>query len=133
MKLPFFAVLVVSVMVISACRKRPAPAPVESSAKGETSSAPASAAAPSADGIAFAPEVVAAAMKPFEKDLDSKSSSDHLRVMNEALSFWQASGRPFPKDLNDLVASKLLKRLPTPPAGKQFVLDRAGNRIVLTP
>jgi hypothetical protein len=86
-----------------------------------------------AAGAAFAPEVVAAAMKPFEKDLDSKSPDAHLRVLNEALTFWQASGRPFPKDLNELVAAKLLKRLPEPPPGKQFFLDRARNQIVLVP
>ncbi len=133
MKFFFLVMLLVGAVTSSACRKRPTPAPAESQAKTEAAPAPAGGAAPSATGVAFAPEVVAAAMKPFEKDLDSKSSNDHLRVLNEALSFWQASGRPFPKDLNDLVASKLLKHLPTPPAGKQFVLDRAGNRVVLVP
>lgn len=72
-------------------------------------------------------------MKPFEKDLDSKSPDAHLRVLNEALTFWQASGRPFPKDLNELVAAKLLKRLPEPPPGKKFVLEPAKNQVVLVP
>lgn len=133
MNLPFLSILLVSAVTVSACRKRTAPPAAESPTKKENTSAPAGGAVTGAVSVTFAPEVVTAAMKPFEKDLDSKSPSDHLRVLNEALSFWQASGRPFPKDLNELVASKLLKRLPVPPPGKQFVLDRAGNQIVLVP
>ena len=133
MKIALLSLLLLGAVAVSACRKRTVPAPVESPTTTEAAPAPAGGAAPGATGTTFAPEVVADAMKPFEKDLDSKSPNDHLRVLNEALTFWQASGRPFPKDLNDLVASKLLKRLPVPPPGKQFVLDRAGNRVVLTP
>lgn len=134
MKFPVLSILLVGAMTVSACRKRTVPTPAEGPAKTESAPVPTGgAAAPGTIGATFAPEVVAAAMKPFEKDLDSKSPNDHLRVLNEALTFWQASGRPFPKDLNELVVSKLLKRLPEPPPGKQFVLDRAGNRVVLTP
>ena len=78
MKFFFLVMLLVGAVTSSACRKRTTPAPAESQAKTEAAPAPAGGAAPSATGVAFAPEVVAAAMKPFEKDLDSKSSNDHL-------------------------------------------------------
>lgn len=134
MRFPWLSLVLVGLLAWSACRKRSTPAPAES----PTNSAPAppaatAPAAPGSSAAAFAPEIAAAAMKPFEKDLDSKSPNDHLRVLNEALTFWMASGRPFPKDLNELVTGKLLKRLPAPPPGKQFVLDRAKSQVVLAP
>ncbi len=134
MKFPWLSLVLVGVLALSACRKRSAPAPAESPANPEP--APPAATGPvTAGGAAtpFAPEVAAASMKPFEKDLDSKSPNDHLRVLNEALTFWLASGRPFPKDVNEFVTGKLLKRLPVPPPGKQFVLDRVKSQVVLAP
>ncbi|MEN9574337.1 MAG: hypothetical protein RL514_2192 [Verrucomicrobiota bacterium] len=133
MKISLLCLAVVGALTVSACHKRTAPAPVESPAKPETAPAPVVGSASGAAVATFAPEVVADAMKPFAKDLDSKSPNDHLRVLNEALTFWQASGRPFPKDLSELVTAKLLQRLPVPPPGKQFVLDRAKNQVVLVP
>ncbi|MFM8469807.1 MAG: hypothetical protein ACKODH_07540 [Limisphaerales bacterium] len=126
--------VLVGVLALSACRKRSTPAPAESPANPEP--APAAAAGPVTAGGAvapFAPEVAAASMKPFEKDLDSKSPGDHLRVLNEALTFWLASGRPFPKDVNEFVTGKLLKRLPVSPPGQRFVLDRVKSQVVLAP
>ena len=81
----------------------------------------------------FAPDVASTAMAPFQKDLESKSANDNLRALNEAITFWMASGRPFPKDLNELVAGKLITRLPPPPPGKQFLLDPSGMRVTLSP
>lgn len=130
MKFLLVGLMLACVLTLAACRKRATPAPPASPEDTKAASGPA---APGTTGAVFAPEVAAAAMKPFEKDLDSKSSNDHLRVLNEALTFWQASGRPFPKDLNELVTAKLLKRLPVPPPGKQFVLDRAKNQVLLAP
>ncbi len=85
-----------------------------------------------ADGT-FASNVVNDAMGPFKRDLDGNSPDAHLRALNAALTFWLAAGRPFPKDLYELAAAKLIPRVPAPPPGQRFVLDRAGNQVLLAP
>ncbi len=72
-------------------------------------------------------------MGPFQADLDGTKPEGHLRALNNALTFWLASGRPFPKDVNELAAAKLITRVPTAPPGKKFVIDPARQQIVLAP
>ncbi len=72
-------------------------------------------------------------MKPFQTDLDGNTVDGHLRALNAALTFWLAAGRPFPKDLNQLAAAKLITRVPAPPPGKRFVLDAANQQVLLAP
>lgn len=95
------------------------------------------AASPGPDGTpaagTFAPNVVNDAMGPFKRDLEGNSPDAHLRALNAALSFWLAAGRPFPKDLYELAAAKLIPRVPAPPPGQRFVLDRPGNQVLLDP
>jgi hypothetical protein len=121
-------------MASSACRKSSSSTSSNPDAK-DTSTAKARAAAPvpaPADGT-FAPQHAAAAMGPFQGDLDGNNPDGHLRALNAALTFWLASGRPFPKDVNELAAAKLISRVPAPPSGKKFVLDPARQQIVLAP
>jgi len=72
-------------------------------------------------------------MGPFQADLDGTKPEGHLRALNNALTFWLASGRPFPKDVNELAAAKLITRVPAAPPGKKFVMDPARQQIVLAP
>lgn len=81
----------------------------------------------------FAPNIASDAMGPFQKDLESNSPDSHLRALNAALTFWLAAGRPFPQDLKQLATGKLITHVPTPPPGKQFVLDRDSNQVLLKP
>lgn len=118
----------------AACRKPTPPTSSTPDAK-DASAAKARAAAPipaPADGT-FAPQHAAAAMGPFQRDLDGNNPDGHLRALNAALTFWLASGRPFPKDVNELAAAKLIARVPAAPSGKRFVLDPARQQVVLAP
>ncbi|PAW86872.1 MAG: hypothetical protein B9S33_07200 [Pedosphaera sp. Tous-C6FEB] len=116
----------------AACRKS---SPPTSDAKDAAAAKARAAAAPipaPADGT-FAPQHAAAAMGPFQADLDGTKPDGHLRALNNALTFWLASGRPFPKDVNELAAAKLITRVPAAPPGKKFVMDPARQQIVLAP
>lgn len=51
--------------------------------------------------------------------------------VDRALELWTFKRGQPPKDLNELVTAGFLQRLPTPPAGKRFVLDAAKMRVHL--
>lgn len=113
-------------------KQPPAPAAETPAAAASAAAVPPGPAGAPADGT-FAPSVVNDAMGPFKRDLEGNSPDAHLRALNAALSFWLAAGRPFPKDLYELAAAKLIPRVPAPPPGQRFVLDRAGNQVLLAP
>lgn len=117
-------------LVGTACRKPAAPSAADTPAPSVPSMPEKTNG--SASG-AFAPHIAAAAMAPFQKDLESDSPDSHLRALNAALTFWLAAGRPFPKDLKQLAVDKLITHVPTPPPGKQFVLDPASSQVLLKP
>lgn len=130
----FFLPLLCAAVGLSsgACRKRdsePASNPTATAAKSASTPEPAPA---PADGT-FPAKHAAAAMGPFQRDLDGNSPDGHLRALDAALTFWMASGRPFPKDLNELVTAKLITRVPAPPSGKRYVLDAATQQVRLAP
>lgn len=123
-----------SVLAGVSCGERNAPAPTAATpaaAPSPSAASPGPGSAP-AEGT-FAPNVVNDAMGPFKRDLDGNSPDAHLRALNAALGFWLAAGRPFPKDVYELVAAKLIPRVPSPPPGKRFVLDPASNQVLLAP
>ena len=129
MKLFLQLVTMTGLLASTACRKEEYPiAPVPPPTK-----APAAQSATSgADVVAapYTPDVAGTALGPYQADLASTSPEAQLRGLNGVLSFWLATGRPFPQDLEQFVAAKLLPRLPTPPAGRSFALDPVGRRIV---
>ena len=132
MKLQPFSLIVLTTVLLSACSQAPTPAPVKITLAPPppTSAAPGVASAPAP---AFTPDVSGTAVAPYQRDLASKSPDEQVRGLNGVLSFWLDTGRPFPQDLNEFVAAKLMPRLPTPPPGKQFVLDAARRQVVLSP
>jgi hypothetical protein len=87
----------------SACGKKPSTATTPDNT-------PAAATAPAgADG-----NTAAAAETDYSKTLDR---------LTQAVRKYAAETRSVPKSLNELVAAGYLPEIPTPPAGKQFVID----------
>ncbi len=130
MKLLLLALCALVGLAGTACRKAVGPSTTDNPTPSAAAKTPNT--EPSEPGT-FAPNIASDAMRPFQKDLESNSPDSHLRALNAALTFWLAAGRPFPKDLNQLATGKLITHVPTPPPGKQFVLDRDSNQVLLKP
>lgn len=61
------------------------------------------------------------------------SSENNLGYLNEGVrNFQQASGR-VPNDLNELVTGKMIVRIPPPPPGFTYVMDRSSGMVTLQP
>ena len=54
-----------------------------------------------------------------------------LKELTAALQTYMQVSSDYPKDLSALVKMKLLKKMPTPPPGKHFVIDRQNIRVIL--
>lgn len=76
--------------------------------------------APAAKSIAIAPPPATAG----EKELT-------LDEMSYAVQAWFTSRGAAPKSLQEMVKAGFIKRLPTPPPGKEFAIDEKGMRVVL--
>jgi hypothetical protein len=62
-------------------------------------------------------------------DLPEQEKS--LTELTVALQTYMQVSSNYPKDLNDLVKIKLLKKMPVPPPGKKFAIDRQNIRVIL--
>ena len=122
MNAPLLLLAALLALAQAGCRKEAAPAPAKISLAPPPTATVESEASP-APSPPFSPDVSGTAVAPYQQDLESKSADEQLRGLNGVLSFWLATGRPFPKDLNELVAAKLVPRLPAPPPGRQFALS----------
>lgn len=61
------------------------------------------------------------------------SSENNLGYLNEGVrNFQQANGR-VPNDLNELVTGKMIVRIPPPPPGFTYVMDRSSGMVTLQP
>jgi hypothetical protein len=47
-------------------------------------------------------------------------------------AFYEANNR-WPKDFSELVTAKLLKQVPTPPAGQKFLFDSKSRQVLVVP
>lgn len=63
--------------------------------------------------------------------LDENGIDIGLTKINEALKQFVQDTERLPKDLNELVKSGAMARLPTPPPGKKYTLDPASKTAVL--
>jgi hypothetical protein len=54
-----------------------------------------------------------------------------LKELTTAVQTYMQVNPEYPKDLNDLVKMKLLKKMPVPPPGKKFVIDRQNICVIL--
>lgn len=70
---------------------------------------------------------------PLSAPLPSTATTpeEALAEIHRALELWTFKRSQPPKDLNELVTGGFLQRLPSPPAGKKFVLDVAKMRVQL--
>lgn len=70
-----------------------------------------------------------------QSELDRKLASGDVRlqlqVLDELLQAWNMSQPNPPKSLEDFVQAGMLRKLPTPPAGKRFLIDPKTAHVVL--
>lgn len=71
------------------------------------------------------------ALEKFNADLNGTDPEAHQRVLTEALGAYFMTKNDVPKDLNDLVTSGLIPKLPAPPEGQKFEIDKTTMRVVL--
>lgn len=96
--------------LVGCSHKKPAESSAEPTTTPTAPTAPAAIAPPPSVAASPAPDV-ASGVEPSVAEL------------NRALQTWLFQHSGPPKDLNELVTAGYLKRLPTPPPGKRFVLD----------
>ena len=64
-------------------------------------------------------------------DNADKSPDAALDLLNETLKDWRLRHPDLPKTVQEFVTSRTLPRLPVPPAGKEFAIDRDRGVVVL--
>lgn len=124
------------VVIISAgCRKRPAPPTSVSADPGTPSSAAPNAQTPKGafvPALAVPPDSPAAiAQTELDRKLASGNPQLQVQVLDELLQAWVMSKNELPKDLEEFVRAGMLTRLPVPPPGKLFMIDRKSGHVVL--
>ena len=72
-----------------------------------------------------------AAMEKFAAELNGSDPEAHLRVLTEALQAYMMTKNMLPKELSELVSSGLIPKLPAPPTGQKFEIDKAAAAVVL--
>ena len=60
-----------------------------------------------------------------------KSPEATLALLNEALKDWLLRHPDYPKTVQEFVTARVLPKLPTPPPGKDFAIDRTSGAVVL--
>lgn len=54
-----------------------------------------------------------------------------LTELNEAVQAWFTSRGQAPASLEELAKAKFISKVPTPPPGRQYVIDKENLRVVL--
>lgn len=62
---------------------------------------------------------------------DSSKSNPVDQKLTEALHHYLEANGKLPPDFNALVTARILKQMPTPPAGKRYAVDRRNLQVVL--
>lgn len=101
-----------------ACKKsEPPPAPpLTITPKPGGAPVPETAARPTPATVPIAQELDA-------KGINSDQEEQNRAALNAALRAWLMMKPDVPKDMNELVAAKLISRVPPPPPGKKWVPD----------
>ncbi|GDY23074.1 hypothetical protein LBMAG56_44210 [Verrucomicrobiota bacterium] len=60
-----------------------------------------------------------------------KSPEASLALMNDAMKDWLLRHPEYPKTVQEFVTARVLPKLPTPPPGKEFAIDRTRGVVVL--
>lgn len=61
------------------------------------------------------------------------SSENNLGYLNEGIRKFQQAKSRLPNDLNELVTEKVIARIPPPPPGFTYVLERSSGLVTLQP
>jgi hypothetical protein len=135
MKSVFF-VCVFATLFSAGCRKRAstnaanAPVPAETAPGGATpTQTPKGAFVPALPVPADAP--AAKAQTELDRKLASGNPQVQVQVLDEILQAWAMSNPELPKDLEEFVRAGMLTKIPSPPPGKRFLIDRKTARVVL--
>lgn len=103
--------LILGALVLTpACRKKSAPA--------ITKPPPGSAAA--------------AALNEMDQKLASGDVQVQLQILNQLLQAWVMSKNSFPESVDEFVKAGTIAKVPAPPAGKKFSIDRQAVKITLS-
>ncbi len=116
--------------VTPAKQEAPAKPPTEVSIGTPTVNTAVSAPPPGA-GVATPPPGSAPAAPGAAAAAPEVPSKDALEAVTHAVQSFFINKERAPKNLEELVASGFLKKLPTPPAGKKYVYDPERANIVL--
>ena len=120
----FACYLSILALCLTGCKKS---APPEPAAAASQSTAPATPVADAAPPPPPAPPVPGGAAPTASADGDEPG----LAEVNRALSAYLMGQLKAPDKLEDLVKAGLIKRLPTPPPGKRYVLNGNKTTVVL--
>ncbi|NBV22040.1 MAG: hypothetical protein EBS05_08990 [Proteobacteria bacterium] len=63
--------------------------------------------------------------------VDVNAKEPTLAEMNEAVQAWVTSRGRAPESLEELAKARFISKVPTPPAGRQYVIDKDKFRVVL--
>lgn len=74
---------------------------------------------------------VAKAQTELDRKLASGNPQIQVQVLDELLQAWAMSNPELPKDLEEFVRAGMLTKIPPPPPGKRFLIDRKKARVVL--
>jgi len=111
--------LAVAFVTVTACKKGEPPptAPLTITPKPGGAPVPETAARPAP------PATVPIAQELDAKGINSDQEEQNRAALNAALRAWLMMKPDVPKDMNELVAAKLISRVPPPPPGKKWVPD----------
>lgn len=73
----------------------------------------------------------AKALNEMDQKLASGDVQAQLQVLSQLLQAWVMTKNSFPASVDEFVQAKMIAKVPAPPAGKKFVIDRQGVRVVL--
>ncbi len=129
-------ICVLATLIHTGCRKRTST--TTDNAPVTPATAPAGASPALTPKGAFVPALAVPADSPAAKaqtELDRKLASGNpqvqVQVLDEILQAWAMSNPELPKDLEEFVRAGMLTKIPTPPPGKRFLIDRKTARVVL--
>ena len=74
---------------------------------------------------------VAKAVSEMDQKLASGDVQAQLQVLSQLLQAWVMTRNGFPGSVEEFVTAKMIAKVPAPPAGKKFAIDRQGIRVVL--
>jgi hypothetical protein len=82
------------------------------------------------DAAKSAPRPVPAEFQQKLAEAD-QSPEAALAIMNEAMKDWLLRRPEYPKTVGEFVTARVLPKIPAPPAGKEFAIDRTRGVVVL--